>query len=191
MPIDFIEGRENKGKKMSLSIGGLSGTNALVSGNELEQVSKEIFGAASVGKPASTAQNVSQINLDRFNAVETGIRIFGDEANSDTQVARQIANNKAGLDVNLSKNTLAAIESLNAKAANLQMQDVSNRVSGKIHVYNEAPNFADTKSVFAINNATQLFGTDNLENNKKGSNPFLIKSLKKDDNKEEKLNLSI
>ncbi|OGI22982.1 MAG: hypothetical protein A2287_02085 [Candidatus Melainabacteria bacterium RIFOXYA12_FULL_32_12] len=181
---------------MGLTIGGLSSNNvfskAVISGVELEQISNEILNSAPISKSAQfTEQNLPKLNFNVLNGQETGLKIFGTEA-SNSQVIKQVAVNRAAYDVNLSESALSAIESLKAKAANLQALDLSNKVNGKIHVPAEAPNFTDVKSIFAVNNAPQLFAADNLGKDRKGSNPFsLIKTSGKKVNKENKDGLNI
>lgn len=180
---------------MSLTLSGLnnnynSNTNSLVSGIELEQISKGILSAAPVVTPANLDQDLSKINLNIFKNPEAALKVFGNEANANTQVIKQIATNRAGFDVNLSENALTAIESLNARAARAQAFDMANRISGKIHVSVEAPDFTNTKNVFSLNNAPQLFETGNLSKDRKGSNPFSLKTAEKN-NKENNKELNL
>ena len=181
---------------MALTVGGLSGNNnfakTIVSGNELEQISREILNAAPVSKPVETiGQNLPKINFNALNRQEVDLKVFGTEA-SNSQAIRQVAVNRAGFDVNLSQNAISAIESLKANAANLQALDMSNRVNGKIHLPAETATFSDMKAVFAPSNAPQLFAANNLGKDRKGSNPFsLVKTSGKKVNQENKENLNI
>ena len=167
--------------------------SSLISGTELEQVSNEILSSAPVTQPIKTAEmtglptSLPKVNLDAFKQ-DNGLKVFGLNS-SNAETIKQIATNKAGLDVNLSQNALSAIETLRTHAANQQAIDMAARMNGKIYVPAEAPSF-DNKSLFALANAAQFNEIGNLDKDRKGSNPFVGTNTRKD-SKEGKKDLNL
>ncbi|MDD3150073.1 MAG: hypothetical protein PHV68_04490 [Candidatus Gastranaerophilales bacterium] len=169
---------------MSLGINNFNNVsykNAFVSGAELEQVSQQLFAAASSTKtssvksfPSVSAQNA---NLGLINA--------------DIQTIRQIAANKAGLDVNLSTNALSTIEMLKSQAAQNLFSSVVKTVDGKLHVPNEMAEKVNLKEVFSVKTKPELFNIADMDKDRKGSNPFVFVASGKEEKTEEIESLNI
>ncbi|MFH0702640.1 MAG: hypothetical protein V2B14_03775 [bacterium] len=147
-------------------------TNGLISGKELEQVSREIFTAAPTSTESSSNirlnQDFSKINLDRINK-NNGLKVVGTESNLDIQTVRQIASNKAGLDIKLSEQTVLALEALKIQAAKTQIANFPQKMDGKIHIPSEVVNPSEIKSIFSSSNKIQVFVADSLDKDKKGA----------------------
>jgi hypothetical protein len=153
---------------MALSIGQNFNTG-IVSGAELERVSREIFGASQTITVKPSAQ--SQISSTQFPPVDRGINLFA--PNTDIALTKQVAGLKSGYDVEISQNALSSINSLNSQAAILKFASLHKQVEGKIYIPVEKNlETMDLKMVFAASNAPKLFNTKNLESDRKGSNPF-------------------
>ena len=85
----------------------------------IKEVSAEILKRAQ----AKTAQNVQQ---SVFKSQELGVDLY--QGKVDSSVARQIAMNNSGLQIQLNQNVLDSIKFLNTQAA----QQVSKNVEGKL-----------------------------------------------------------
>ena len=93
----------------------------------LQQVSQEILKRAAEKNSQYVNTNTSFVNNVR-NAADLGLDLY--KGNVDTNVARQIAMNNSGLQIQLNQNVLNSISYLNAKAA----QNVQKNVEGRITV---------------------------------------------------------
>lgn len=196
MPIRILQVEMIFEARMSVTLTNLNVPNAnffaasseLVNRNEMAQISREILAAAPRAESV-TSQNVSQIGLNNNN----GLRVFGADSNLNAQTVRQIATNNAGLNVNLSQEALTAISNLNAQAAKLQAASRPQNMDGKIFIPNEVKDFSDLKSAFAINNAAQLFGTIELNKDKKGSSGLFsgFNSRREHQNNQENLSILV
>ena len=92
----------------------------------LQQVSQEILKRAAE-KNSQYNTNVSTVN-NIFRPADLGLDLY--KGNVDTNVARQIAMNNSGLQVQLSQNAINALKYLNVQAA----QNVQKNVDGKMTV---------------------------------------------------------
>lgn len=146
----------------------------------LQQVSQEILKRA--------AQKNSQYSINNNNTQnfiqqrDLGVDLYKGNINSD--VARQIAMNNSGLQIQLSQNTLAAINSLNSKAA----QNVQKNVEGRMTVAVNEITVQEQKTTIPKFNSIISLAADKDKN---GSNPFyhgelLMSNSKKEDNQDDK-----
>lgn len=92
----------------------------------LQQVSQEILKRAAE-KNSQYNVNTSSVN-NIFKPADIGLDLY--KGNVDTNVARQIAMNNSGLQVQLNQEVLNSINYLNTKAA----QNVQKNVEGKITI---------------------------------------------------------
>ena len=92
----------------------------------LKQVSQEILKRAAE-KNSQYNTNTSSVN-NIFKSADIGVDLY--KGNVDTNVARQVAMNNSGFQIQLNQNVMQSIQYLNAKAA----QNVQKNVEGKITV---------------------------------------------------------
>lgn len=144
----------------------------------LKQVSNEILKRAAE-KNSQYNTNTSSLN-NIFKSADLGIDLY--KGNVDTKVARQVAMNNSGFQIQLNQDVMQSIQYLNAKAA----QNVQKNVEGKITVaLNEGVgNTQKTESAHSFNSIISL----SAGKDKNGSAPsykgeFLF--IKKDKEKEE------
>lgn len=126
----------------------------------LKQVSQEIL------KRAEAKNSQYQVNNSFgsvLRATDMGVDLY--KGNVDTQIAKQIALNNSGLQIQLSENAQKAIQFLNSQAA----QTVSKNVEGKMTIsVNEAPAQQQTQTAHSFN---RIF-SNSTSKDKSGSNPF-------------------
>ena len=91
----------------------------------LKQVSNEILKRAA---EKNSKYNTNTSALNNFRAADMGIDLY--KGNIDTNVARQIAMNNSGFQIQLNQEVMQSIQYLNTKAA----QNVQKNVEGKITV---------------------------------------------------------
>jgi hypothetical protein len=174
---------------MALNVSGLNLNTGIVSGKELEQVSREIFGAAQT----ISIKPQSQTTASKVQTTDAGINLYSQ--NTDIALTKQISSLKAGCDVQISPNALSNINMLNSQAALTQFSSINKAVEGKIAIpVDKNAETIDLKSIFSASNATSLFDTKSLENDRKGSNPFAYaqaktENLEKESNEEEILSI--
>lgn len=146
----------------------------------LQQVSNEILKRAAEKNSQYNTNSSSVKNIFQNTQQNLGIDLY--KGNVDTSVARQVAMNNSGLQIQLSQDALKSIQYLNSQAGN----NVQKNVEGKISIaLNEGVgNSQKTESAPKFNSIVSLAtGKD-----KNGSAPsykgeFLF--IKKDKEKEE------
>ena len=146
----------------------------------LQQVSNEILKRAAEKNSQYNTNSSSVKNIFQNTQQNLGIDLY--KGNVDTSVARQVAMNNSGLQIQLSQDALKSIQYLNSQAGN----NVQKNVEGKISIaLNEGVgNTQKTESAPKFNSIVSLAtGKD-----KNGSAPsykgeFLF--IKKDKEKEE------
>lgn len=146
----------------------------------LQQVSQEILKRAAQKNSQYSVNNNNTQNF--FQQRDLGVDLYKGNINSD--VARQIAMNNSGLQIQLNQNTLAAINSLNSKAA----QNVQKNVEGKITVAVNEITVQEQKTTTPKFNSIISLAADKDKN---GSNPFyhgelLMANSKKEEKTEDK-----
>jgi len=184
---------------MSLSVSNFNPFNTivtsrdLVSASELETISKELLSVAPSTQSASAVaneQNFSKINFNNLESANNGLKLFGHEAQLNTQNLQQVATNQAGYNVTLSNKALTSINALNTQAARLQTSAISTQMDGKVYVPAEVSNYSDLKSVFATSNSPKTFEIGDMNKDKRGSNPFFVaKENKEQEEKRESLSI--
>ncbi|MBR5555175.1 hypothetical protein IKU74_04080 [bacterium] len=126
----------------------------------LKQVSAEILKRA---EAKNSQYNVNSTFGNVLKSTEMGVDLY--KGNVNTQVAKQIALNNSGLNIQLSETAQKAIHYLNAQAA----QGFAKNVEGKMTIsVNEISTQAKT-------DATPIFNSivaNNTSKDKNGSNPF-------------------
>lgn len=94
--------------------------------NTLQQVSQEILKRAAE-KNSQYNTNASRVS-NIFKPADIGIDLY--QGNVDTKIAKQVALNNSGLQIQLNQEVLKSIQYLNSQAA----QNVQKNVEGKITV---------------------------------------------------------
>jgi hypothetical protein len=164
----------------------------IVSGSELKQVSSDIFAAAPSVQTEALNNSLTRVDFTKYSNVDTGIKLFGSGQTADINTVKKMATNMSGYNVNLSENTLKSIEALKANAAIMQGSNLSVKMDGKVIIQPPVTESQNTQKPFALNPATQLFETTDLNRDRRGPNPFFVVPVnKKDKSEEEPTALSI
>jgi len=144
----------------------------------LKQVSAEILKRA---ENKNSQYNVNSTFGNVLKATELGVDLY--KGNVNVQVAKQIALNNSGLNIQLSDTAKQAIQFLNSQAA----QRVSKNVEGKMTIaVNENAPKQETQATPLFNNII----SNGTSKDKNGSNPFyngelLMEKSKKTENNDE------
>lgn len=144
----------------------------------VKDITSQIFNAQD-----TQAVNLDNLNLSKFNRVDLGLDLYN--ARTNAAQATQVAIRNAGIDVNLNQNFVANVQYLNSQAAQ-SVHKTSKEVEGKIVLPLTEDNQVNLREVFALPKAAQLFEAQNLNKDKRGSNPF---SYQKPANKKENQNV--
>lgn len=145
----------------------------------LQQVSQQILKRASEKNSQYSVNN----NTNFFQQRDLGVDLYKGNINSD--VARQIAMNNSGLQIQLSQSALDAISTLNSKAA----QNIQKSVEGKMTVAVNEITVQEQKTTTPKFNSIISLAANKDKN---GSNPFYHGELlmanagKKEEKTEEK-----
>jgi len=150
----------------------------------LKQVSAEILKRA---EAKNGQYNVNSSFGNVLKTTELGVDLY--KGNINTQVAKQIALNNSGLNIQLSENAKKAIQFLNTQAAQNVAKNVEGKVSFAINEPTEEPKTTPTP----IFNSIISNGTSKDKN---GSNAFyhgelLMNNSKNGENTDEQQNQSI
>ena len=168
---------------MAMNIGGNNPYTGIVSGKELEEVSKAIFGSASKLTSIETGSDVSKLDISKFNRISYGIDLF--ERNTSIQQTKDIAINKAGIGIELSQDATKSLNFLRTEAAKLNTVNIykAEAERANINIFTEA----------AAAKTSQALNTTEMSKDKEGSNPFtyVFVSSKNNENKKEEQNVSI
>lgn len=161
---------------MSLSV--YQNLNLGIDRATLNQVSQEILKRAA----EKNSQYKTAENTNFFQPRDLGIDLYSGKV--DTNAQKQIALNNSGLQIQLSENALAAINTLNAKAAS----NVQKSVEGKMTIAVNEITVQEQKTVTPKFNSLISLAADKDKN---GSNPFyhgelLMNGSKKEENKDDK-----
>ena len=144
----------------------------------LKQVSAEILKRA---EAKNSQYNVNNSFGNVLKVTDMGVDLY--KGNIDTQVAKQIALNNSGLQIQLSESAQKAIQYLNSQAA----QNVSKNVEGKMTIaVNEVNSQSQTQKTPSFNSIFSY--SSSIDKN--GSNPFyhgelLMQNSKKGEKTEE------
>lgn len=164
---------------MSLNVSYNQNINNGIDTSALKEVTQQIFKRAE-----SKTVDLSSLDLSKFKRADIGMDLYNGKVESS--VARQVAMNNSGMQVSLNDNTLATLRFLNGKATEVALKNIDGKFTPAIS--EEAPK---AKNVFGLPKFNELTKIADLNQDKKGSNPFykgeLLKTEKKE--KDEVLNI--
>ncbi len=144
----------------------------------LKQVSNEILKRAA---EKNSHYNTSTSSLNNFKSADIGLDLY--KGNIDTNIARQVAMNNSGFQIQLNSEVLQSIQYLNTKAA----QNVQKNVEGKITVaLNEGVgNTQKTEAAPVFHNSIVSLAAGKDKNGSAPSYKGEFLFIKKDKEKEE------
>ena len=145
----------------------------------LQQVSQEILKRAQ-NKNSQYNANTTTVN-NVFKPADIGIDLY--KGNVDTKIARQIAMNNSGLQIQLNQDVLNSIKYLNSQAA----QNVQKNVEGKITIaLNEGVGNVEKKEKAPENNSIVSLAAGKDKNGSapsyRGEFLFIKKQKEQDEN---------
>jgi len=183
---DNINVRKQEVDKMSVNLYGNIGTtySGIVTGAELERVSKEIFGGAQV----KSTEKSSQINQQQNQQTQQSAQLGLYDRKTDINLTQQVAQARTDFNVQLSPQALQNIEALRTLAAT-QQNNVHKLSEGKIYVPVDNSPKSDVETVFAVSHPTSVLNAFAMDKDKKGSNAFSYTQLPSQ-SKEESANSS-
>ena len=151
------------------------------------QAVKDITSQILDKQPAQSVE-LDSLNLSKFKRVDLGLDLYSKRTNAET--AAQVAIRNSGIDVKLNQNFIANVQYLNTQAAQ-SVHKVNKQVEGKIVVPVTEDNQANLREVFALPKSAQIFESQNLNKDKRGSNPFSYQqpAAKKERNESEPLSI--
>ncbi len=149
----------------------------------VKDITSQIFDKQSI-----QSVELDNLNLSKFKRVDLGLDLYSKR--TDAEVASQVAIRNAGVDVKLNQNFIANVQYLNAQAAQTSHK-ATKAVEGKIIVPLTEDNQVNLREVFALPKSAQIFESQNLNKDKRGSNPFSYQqpAVKKDKNESEPLSI--
>ena len=144
----------------------------------LQQVSQSILKRAEQKNSQYNVENAQRF----FQKQDIGLDLYNGKV--DTNLAKQIAMNNSGLQVQLNQNTLASIQYLNSMAA----QSTQKNVNGKMTIAVNEITVKEQQTPVTVFNGIV---SQETSKDKNGSNPFyhgelLMGGTKKDENKDDK-----
>ncbi|MDD3594134.1 MAG: hypothetical protein PHX18_05865 [Candidatus Gastranaerophilales bacterium] len=161
----------------------------IVTGAELESVSREIFGESKiqVNPQVQTTQQTTvapQVNT-QITPLEQQTQINVYEKGAQIDVTQKVAQAKADFNVQLSPQALQNIEALKSLAITQFMQ-THKIVDGKIFIpADNVVKKSDVETAFALKSPTTTQNAFSLEKDRKGGNPFAYTKIIKLDNEDE------
>ncbi len=132
--------------------------------------------------------NLDTLDLTKFRRVDLGVDLYN--AKTDSGLATQVAVRNAGLDVNLNQNFIANVQYLNSQAAQSAFE-VGKKVEGKIAIPLSEDKESGLREVFALPKSTDIVSTQNLNKDKRGSNPFSYQKPSQGKSSQDEKSLSI
>lgn len=164
-----------------MNVGGQKVYTGIVSGKELEDVSKAIFASASSVTSKETTSDSKKIDYSKFNRVNTGIDLF--EKKTSIEDAQNIAKSKAGLGIELSKSTTESLNFLRTEAAKLNSMNSFQKAESRT---------VAEQNIFQ-NTDTQALTSQEMNSDREGSNPFsfFVSAKSQNENKNEAQSISI
>lgn len=132
--------------------------------NAIKDITTQIFNA----EPTKSV-DLDSLDLTRFNRVDLGTDLYSKTTKAET--ATQIAVRNSGFDVNFNQNFISNIQYLNSQAAQNLVKSVSSQASTNIAPVVDK-NEASIREVFALPAGAQVFESQSLNKDRKGSNPF-------------------
>lgn len=151
---------------------------SVIDTNAIKDITTQIFNAE------PTNSNVlDSLDLSKFNRVELGTDLYS--KNTSVQAATQIAVRNAGLDVAVNQNLLSSIQYLNSQAAQNLAKTASNQQASVNAIAPVAENNqVSVREVFALPTGAQVLESQNLNKDRKGSNPFSYQGSSSNSNEE-------
>ena len=152
------------------------------------QITNEIFTRAAQ-KSNVQSLDINSLDLSKFKKADLGVDFYSNKTSIEAQREISIAN--SGINVN--NTAIAASVYLNSQAAALNYANNTGKtIEGKIaFALNENDNVS-LREVFALPKGTNVFNIADMENDKKGSNPFGYfesKGNKKEEKVDDKLSI--
>ncbi len=141
------------------------------------EIAKQIFTKAET----KTADIETSFDLSKFRRPEVGIDLYSQRTNADT--ARFVAVRNAGLDINLNQNFIANVQYLNTMAA-IGANKVQKNVEGKVIAPIAEGEKVEVKNIFNLPETVEIATSQNLDKDKRGSNPFSFNSMNANKGKE-------
>lgn len=166
---------------MGINVGTMQSANLGVSSKTaidtqaLLKVTEQIF------NPQDKTVDVSKLDLSKFHRVQQGTDLYS--ARTSNETALQAAKAATDFDVKLSDAFSANVQYLNSQAA--QSLFTSKERNGQMTVAAEPAKKVDENEIVLA--STQVQETQNMDKDKKGSNPFAfyVKVEKEDDDEKE------
>ena len=166
----FNKYKEKKGIMMNVTLNQNFKTG--IDASVLKEVSAEIL------KRAHAKTNSGNVHSS-LRKVDLGVDLY--QGKVDTQIARQVAMNNSGLQIQLNQNVLDSIQFLNSQAAQKIQKNVEGKLAFAVYEGTDVQKAAEMPKF----NSIISFGT---AKDKQGSNPFYHGELlngKKEDKQEE------
>lgn len=150
---------------MGLNVGsvysGANSVNSIIDSQALARVSEQILNPNN-----DKTVDVSKLDLSKFNRVSIGTDLYA--ARTNGQVALQASKAATDFDVNLSKAFSANVQYLNSQAA--QSLFTSKENAGRVVI--SADNISQKTENEIVTASSQISETQNMNKDKRGSNPF-------------------
>lgn len=132
--------------------------------------------------------NLDTLDLTKFKRIDLGVDLYNSK--TDSNLATQVAVRNSGLDVNLNQAFISNVQYLNSQAAQNAFQTVKN-VDGKIVVPVTENTESGLREVFALPKSTDIVSTQDLNKDKRGSNPFSYQRPSQGKSNQDEKSLSI
>ncbi|MCD7879584.1 MAG: hypothetical protein LUG16_06610 [Candidatus Gastranaerophilales bacterium] len=110
--------------------------------------------------------DVSKLDLSKFNRVSLGTDLYSSRTNTETALAASKA--ATDFDVNLSKSFSAQVQYLNSQAA----QSLFSAKESNTQAAFSIDSLSQPSEESVVVSASQISETNNMDKDKKGSNPF-------------------
>lgn len=169
---------------MAFNVSGYNQNNGIDTAS-INDVAKQIFKRAQ-----SKETTVENIDFTKFNRVSLGSDLYS--GNMDSDAARQIALNKAGLQVQLNSNALNSLKYLNSEASKNIFKNVDGKVSIKTtDDIKEKQNLDTTKTTLPIFGTLVEKAEFSSDSNNSGSSGQQTSKSKKEekDSQDDSLNI--
>lgn len=143
-----------------------------------------------LNRETTNTVDLNTLDLSKFRRVDLGVDLYSPR--TDAQKATQIAVRNSGLDVNLNQNFIANVQFLNSQAAQSIHKTVSKQAEAQVIVPVGEDSNVSLREVFALPKGAEVFASQNLNKDKRGSNPFSYQkpaANKKEDNNVEALSI--
>lgn len=140
------------------------------------------------GNAQTKTVDLDNLDLTKFRRIDLGVDLYN--AKTDSALATQVAVRNSGLDVNLNQNFIANIQYLNSQAAQSAFE-IGKKVDGKIVIPVTEDTQSGLREVFSLPKSTDILSTQNLNKDKRGSNPFSYQKPSQGKSEKDEKSLSI